>query len=159
MKRLIYTATIVLILTSLVPAAYADENFSAYQKVTHFVHSAAHPNNARIQNVTHHFDLHVKGTSLSEISIDIPNGICISQGIEVTDRSGKKVDTSVSLSARKATIAFTQPVAPDTILLIEMKGVKTPGYLGRAWNYLVYTRDVGMTTEIPMGTAEIRTYD
>lgn len=46
MKRLLYAATLTLALTSLVPAARADDSPSDYQKATLLVHSGAHPNNA-----------------------------------------------------------------------------------------------------------------
>lgn len=158
MKRLIYATTLTLALTSLVPAAYADVGPREYQKATHFVHSGAHPTNARAANATHHFELHVADQPLSQLSIDLPNGLRISQGIEVTDQSGKKIDATVSIKDQKATIAFAQPVSPGTLLSIEMKGVRTHDLLGRNWLYQVYARNVGLTADFPLGPAQITTY-
>jgi len=158
MKRLIYAATLTLALTSLTPAARADESPREYPKATHLVHSGAHPNSVRTPNATHHFKLYVEGKALSQLSIDLPEGISISRGIEVTDQSGKKVDETVSINDRKATIAFAQPVSPGTLISIEMKGISTSDYLGRTWLYPVYGKDVGMTVEIPLGTVRIQTY-
>ena len=158
MKRLLYAATLTLALTSLVSAARADESPREYQKATHLVHSGAHPNSVRTPNTTHHFKLYVEGNALSQLSIDLPEGISINRGIEVTDQAGKKVDETVSINDRKATIAFAQPVSPGTMLSIEMKGIKTSDYLGRTWFYPIYGKDVGMTVEIPLGTARIQTY-
>lgn len=158
MKRLLYAATLTLVLTSLVPAVRADESLREYPKATHLVHSGAHPNNPRVPNATHHFKLYVAGKALSQLSIDLPEGIRFSRGIEVTDQAGKKVDETVSINDRKATIAFAQPVSPGTLLSIEMKGITTSDYLGHTWLYRVYGKDVGMTVEIPLGTAQIQTY-
>lgn len=158
MKRLLYAATLTLTLTSLIPAARADESHREYPKATHLVHSGAHPNSVRTSNATHHFKLYVEGNALSQLSIDLPEGIRVSRGIEVTDQGGKKVDETVSINNRKVTIAFAQPVSPGTLLSVEMKGIKTSDYLGRAWLYPVYGKDVGMTVEIPLGTAQIQTY-
>jgi hypothetical protein len=158
MKRLLYAATLTLALTSLVPAVRADESPGEYQKATHLVHSGAHPNNARIPNATHHFKLEVAGNALSQLSIDLPEGIRVIRGIEVTDQSGKKVEEIVSIKDRKATIAFAQPVPPGTLLSVEIKGIKTSGYLGRTWLYRIYGKDVGFTAEFPLGTARIQTY-
>ncbi|HEY9601997.1 MAG TPA: DUF2808 domain-containing protein [Allocoleopsis sp.] len=158
MKRLLYAATLTLVLTSNVPAVRADDSPREYQKTTLLVHSGAHPNNARVPNATHHFKLYVAGNALSQLSIDLPEGISVRRGIEVTDQSGKKVDETVSINDRKATIAFAQPVPPGTLLSVEMKGIRTSDYLGRTWLYRVYGKDVGMTGEIPLGTARIQTY-
>ncbi|HBE18742.1 MAG TPA: hypothetical protein DEG17_12025 [Cyanobacteria bacterium UBA11149] len=159
MKRLLCTATLTLALTSLVPAARAYHNPSAYQNVTHFVHSGAHPNSARVPNATHHFELKVAGNTISKLSIHLPEGIRISQGIEVTDDGGNKIDATISINDTNATIAFTQPVSPGTRLSIEMKGVKTPFYLAHDWLYHVFITQVGMTAQIPIGTANIQTYN
>lgn len=158
MKRLLFAATLTLALTSLTPAARADESPREYSKATQLVHSGAHPNSVRTPNATHHFMLSVAGNALSQLLIDLPKGISVRRGIEVTDQSGKKVDETVSINDRKATIAFAQPVSPGTRLSVEMNGIRTSDYLGRTWLYRVYGKDVGMTIEIPLGTARIQTY-
>ena len=158
MKRLLCAATSTLALTSLTLTAYAAESPREYQKATHLVHSGAHPNTVRTLNATHHFKLYVEGNALSQLSIDLPEGVRISRGIEVTDKAGKKVDETFSINDRKVTLAFAQPVSPGTLLSVEMKGMRTSDYLGRTWLYPIYGKDVGMTEEIPLGTVQIQTY-
>lgn len=147
-----------MVLTLFILAAYADESICKYQKATHLIHSGAHPNNARIQSATHHFELHVVGNALSQLFIELPEGISISQGIEVTDQLDKKVDATFSINDKKATIAFAEPVFPGTIPSIDMKGIRVSDLQGHAWLYQVYGSNVRLTTEIPLRTVGIQTY-
>lgn len=125
----------------------------------HIVHSSAHPNGTRVPNATHHFEVHVQGKELSQLSFEVLNGVEVSDRIMVSDQSGKKIDSTVSIKDKRATIAFSQPVPVETTLLISMKGVKTPFLSrGNTWLYPVYGRSVGMTEEIRMGIAQIQTY-
>lgn len=126
----------------------------------HIVHSSAHPNGVRVPISTNHLEVHVQGKELSQLSIDIPEGVEVSDRILVTDQTGKKIDSNVSLKDRRATIIFAQPVPAETTLSISMKGVKTPftSRGGRIMLYPVYGRSVGMTQDIRIGMARIQTY-
>jgi len=156
MKKLIYTATLTLTLASLIPAAYATE----IGKTTHLIHSNAHTLNSRIPNATHHFELYIAGKSLSELAIDLPEGISVTGGIKVTDQSGRKLETTVALEDKTAKVAFAQPVASGTILSIEINGVNISSmYRGRTFHYPIRAKINGFTVDIPIGTARIQTYD
>ena len=165
MKRLISPATLTLAIpfgiaslyASIAPAAWAT-GVRGDSKFTHFVESAAYPDNARAPLATHEIELHVVGRALSQLSIDLPEGINVKNGIEITDKSGKKIDATASINGKKATVAFTQPVPPETILLISLKGITNSDFQGRTWLYRVYTQKVGMPAEIPLGPAYITTY-
>lgn len=146
-----------LVFASSVSAAWAAASLPN-AKTSPIVHSWAHPNGARVPNATHHFKLQVEGNALSQLSIDIPEGISITQGIEITTQSGQKLDPTVSINNRRATIAFAQPVPPGTRLSILMKGIRTSDYLGHTWFYPVEGRFVGMTSDIQLGTVRIQTY-
>ncbi|HBL11690.1 MAG TPA: hypothetical protein DD379_09820 [Cyanobacteria bacterium UBA11162] len=156
MKKLIYAATFTLVLASFAPAVQAAGSLPN-AKVPHLVHSSAHPNDALVPNATHHFEVHVQGKGLSELSIDLPQGVSIRNGIEVTNQSGQKINAEVSINDKKATVVFAQPVEPDTTLSINMQGVKTPGY-SYTWQYRVYGKLVGINQEISLGSARIQTY-
>jgi len=125
----------------------------------HIVHSSAHPNGTRVPNSTHHFEVHVQGKELSQLSFEVPDGVEVSDRIMVSDQSGKKIDSTVSIKEKKATIAFSQPVPVETTLSILMKGAKV-SFLsqGRTFLYPVYGTSVGMTEEIRIGIAQIQTY-
>lgn len=157
MKKLIYTAVSILTIASLAPTALATGR-PGDSKASHLMDSAAYPLSASFRGATHQFEIHVQGRPISELSIDLPEEVSIRRGIKVTDGSGKKVDAKVSVNGRKATAVFSQPVAPDTVLSVSLQGVETPGY-GNTWTYRVYTKDAGLTAEIPLGTALIRTYE
>jgi hypothetical protein len=156
MKKVIYAATFTLIIASSIPTAWATRK-PGDAKFSHLVDSAAYPDVASVRGATHEIEIHVHGGNLSELSIDLPEDMSIRKGIEVTNQSDKKIEANVSVNNRKATVVFSQPVAPETIVSIAMKGVETPGY-DNIWQYRVYAKKVGITAEIPLGTARIHTY-
>jgi Protein of unknown function (DUF2808) len=155
MKKLIYAAVSTILLVSLVSNdVKASEIDNA--KITHIVDSAALPLDGFVQGATHRIDLHVKGQPLSELMINMPSGVKVNQGIEVTNKSGDKISTTVSIIGRKASIAFSQPITPGTTLSISMRGVDTPGPGIR--HYQVSAKKVGLNSELPLGLARINTY-
>jgi hypothetical protein len=83
--------------------------------------------------------------------------VSIHRGIEVTNQSGEKIDAQVSVNDRQATVVFSQPVPPDTVLSINMQGVDTAG-IDSTWQYRVYSKEVGLSAEIPLGSARIQTW-
>lgn len=157
MNNLIYTgAAFLLAIASSVPAVWATGRPSD-AKVSHLVDSAAYPDSATVQNATHQFEVHVQGKALSELSIDLPKEVSITDGINVKNQLGQKIPATVSINDRKATVVFSQPVAPETVLSVSLQGVQTPGY-DQIWLYRFYAKKVGLTAEIPLGTARIHTY-
>jgi hypothetical protein len=157
MKTLIYAAAFMLAITPSVPAALAGGALRD-AKAPHLVHSGAHPNNARLPSATHHFEVHLQGKDLSQLSVDLPEGIKVKRGIEVTDQSGKKLDATVSAHDRRVTIAFFQPVTSGTRLSVSLKGVETLYLQRRIWLYPVYGRSVDMNADMRLGIARIQTY-
>lgn len=154
MKNLIYAAAFTLVFASSVPAALAtgkpeDTRFS------HLIDGAAYPNNASSRNATHQFEVHVQGKALSELSINLPQSVSIGRGIEVTNQSGQEVAAEVSVNDRKATVIFSQPVPPGTVLSVSMRGVDTGG-IDNTWQYRVNAKKVGLTTELSLGSARIQ---
>ncbi len=146
--------------------AFASSSISASQalgvmrepQAPLIVHSEAHPNNVHVPSATHHFKLQVAGYNISKLLIDLPKGISVTGGIEITSQSGQKVDYTVSLNNRRVTVAFAQPVSPGTTLSISLKGVRTSDYLGRTWLYPVSGRLNDIQVDIPLGIARIQTY-
>lgn len=165
MKKLIYAATFTFVIpfgiaslsTSSVPAAYAG-GILRDAKAPHLVHSGAHPNNARVPSATHHFKVHVQGSDLSQLHVDVPEGIKVSDRIVVTDQSGKKINANVAVDDRRVTIAFSQPVPTGTTLSVSIKGVSTQFFSRRIWLYPISGRSAGMTADAKFGIARIQTY-
>ncbi len=154
--KLIYAATFTLLIMSSIPAIAGGALRDA--KAPHLVHSGAHPNNARIRQATHHFDVHVQGSDLEQLFVDVPEGIKVSDRIVVTDQSEQKIDATVSVNDQRITIAFAQPVPTGTTLSVSMKDVKTQSLQGRIWLYPVYSRSVGINADVRIGMARIQTY-
>ncbi len=159
MKKLIYTGVFTLALTSLFSPAWANGEPGDF-RASHLLNSAALPSDASALNAIHKFEVHVQGRPLAGLTIDLPEEVRISEGIEVKNKSGQKIPATVSINEKKATVAFSQPVDTEIKLLILMKGVNTPGYRGYAetWQYRVYGNNVGLKEEIPLGLAQIITY-
>lgn len=156
MRRIIYLATFTLALNSLIPVAYADEG---YERGTHLVRTGSvHPNLVGIPDVTHYFELHIQGNSLSQLEIDIPKSITIPKSIEIKDGSGAKIDNIVSINNRKVTITFAQPVVPGNILSISMEGIKVPRLINPILLYPIYGRFAGLNADIRLGTVRIQTH-
>ena len=154
MKKLIDAAAITVFIVSLVPNAEA-RNLKDFN-VTHLGDGAAIPNNAHFQGATHKLEVYVQGKALTELSIDLPQGISIRKGIEVKNQLGQKLQADVSINNRKATVVFSQPVPPQTKLAINLQEVTTPGY-DHIWLYQIYGKMVGINAEIPLGTVRIQT--
>jgi hypothetical protein len=154
-KKLVYLGAVFLALISLTPVAFARENHGKLNS-SHITHSSAYPINARrFQDVSHHFELHVQGSALRALSIDIPENVKIVRGIEVKDESGQKIDARIAIDKSKATITFSQPIPPETKLSIDMKGINTSRG-GNGLDYMVYGSLEGINQEIPLGTVQIQ---
>jgi Protein of unknown function (DUF2808) len=157
MKNLLSTVVLTLLAVSLPLTAWASGKPSDGRGI-HVFDSAAVPTNARVQGATHKFKVHVQDNPISELSIELPEDVSFSKNIEVTDVSGQKIDVQASTNSGKATIAFVQPVPPNTVLTVNLRGVRTSGFDEQNFLYRVSGKPVGLTAEIPLGTAEVRTY-
>ncbi|MCL1473670.1 DUF2808 domain-containing protein [Argonema antarcticum] len=155
MKKLIYASTFTLMLASWIPIAYAAGSSRDF-KASRIVHSAVHATGTRNLDATHHLEIDVQGSALSELSIDLPEEVSIHRGIKVTNQSGQKIPATVSIGDKKATLVFSQPVPPQTTLSIEIQGVYTPRYR-HFWQYMVYGKMVGIDAQIPLGIAQMQT--
>lgn len=159
MKTLLYATALALAFIAPVPAAQAH-GVLRNTKVTHLMSSGAHPNSAHALTSTYYFTLHVAGKPLSQLSLDLPEDIKATQGIEVQDSSGQILDTKLSWNNQMATIAFAQPVSPENTLKVSLKGVQTSGFESHSaiWLLPVSGQSVGLNAEIPFGLVRIHTY-
>lgn len=161
MKVLIYIAAFSLVITSSVPGVWASEK-PGDSSASYLGKTAAYPSDTTAVGATHKIEVHVQGKSLAELAIDLPERVSINNGIEVKNQSGQKIPVTVSINNRKATVGFSQPVAPETKLSILMKGVNTLGNseagYSLPWMYRVSAKNVGSQGEISLGVARIQTY-
>lgn len=156
MKKQIYAAVSIL---SVVTLASSTNATGAIGKgnTPHLVHSGAHPNNKQYLFATHHFEVHVEGQQLEQLEINIPKGITVKNGVMVKDKSGNEVDAEVTVNKQQLIVTFVRPVSPETILSVDMKGIKTFGDT-RIWLYPVSSKSVGLNAYIPLGLVKIHTY-
>lgn len=110
-------------------------------------------------NATHFIDIKVEGNPISQVLIRFPDELKVTQGIKVAARSKQSVNATVSLNGNSATVKFAQPVKPGTTLKIALRGVAGSLNNDDVWFYPISVRYVGETEDIPIGTAQIQTYE
>ncbi|KAI9129957.1 DUF2808 domain-containing protein [Acaryochloris sp. CCMEE 5410] len=158
MKPLIYASAVGLFLTISMTAARAAGVLKD-AKVPHLTTTAAIPQNPRVPSAKYRFGIHVSGYSLSQLTVNIPEQIQISENITVTDQSGQRIESSTTFEGNKAIVTFTQPVVPDTNLKVTLNAVRTSTFSNQVWLFPIAWRGVEMTADIPLGMARIATYD
>lgn len=155
-KILTYVASSIAV-AALVSAAYANP-VTDNGRVPHIVSSVQFPQ-SKWRIVRHTFRLQIPQQSnpLSQLRIDVPVGLRVSSKISVSDQTGRKVDTNISVDGNKVLLAFPKPVPPGTELKIAIRDVKILGRTN-AWLYKVYARLVGIDADLPIGFARFRVY-
>lgn len=155
-KILTYVASSIAV-AALVSAAYANP-VTDNGRVPHIISSVQFPQ-SKWRIVKHTFRLQIPQQSnpLSQLRIDVPVGLRVSSKISVSDQTGRKVDTNISVDGNKVVLAFPEPVPPGTELKIAMRDVQILGTTN-AWLYKVYARLVGINVDLPIGFARFRVY-
>lgn len=156
MKNLMYAGALVLASVAFVPTAQAA-GIAGNTKVPHVVSATGSLNNARFQPKSYALKLHVIGRALSALTIDAPEQLRLSQQITVKDQAGKPLDATVTMDGQKVTIAFAQPVEPDTTIQINMSNVRALTD-NRIWLFELESRLVGLNAEIPLGVVRVDDY-
>lgn len=156
-KILTYVATFTLVIAPFNSATYGSTP-KATGRVPHIYGSVQFPQN-RWRLVRHSFKLVVpqESKALSQLIITVPNGLTVTDNIIVSDQSGQKIDTSISVSSNKIIIGFPCSVVPKTRLKVAMNNVKISGRTN-AWLYKISTRLTGLNADIPIGIARFRVY-
>jgi hypothetical protein len=125
-------------------------------QIPHLIYGDANPRNARIQDAVYEIRLHVGKKSLSQLSIQVPEGIEVTRGIDVLNSSNQKLDVSVRSSDAKQIVSFAQPVSSEASLTVKMKGIRTGRY-ENVWLFPVSVNIIGINAELPLGTVRIAT--
>lgn len=154
-RTLIYAAAFSLVAAALIPANYANARAGKFPHVD----STTEFPQSKWRIVRHTIRLHIpqESKALSQLSIDVPAGLTASNDIRVSDQSGRKINTNVSVNGRKLTLAFPQPIAPETRLNIAMNRVIISG-TSNAWLYHVSAKLVGNNADSFIGVAQFRVY-
>ncbi len=163
MKKLIYAAILNLAFASFSLNVYAYGNTRIQTgKVPYITGAVAFPSRVRpsiASRVRHTLRLQVPKTSsaLSQLIIDVPDGLIVKNDISVFEHSGRKINTNHSVNGSQVIVAFPETIAPGTSLDIDMNNVSVLG-VSNAWLYQVSAKIVGIDVNIPLGVAQIHTY-
>ena len=92
---------------------------------------------------------------LAQIIIATPSTVAVSNDIDVLDRKGRKININVSVNGKNIILAFPEPVAPSTKLVINLNKVEQ-SIGGPTSVYRFSAKVVGSDEEIPAGVAQFR---
>ncbi|OKH50290.1 hypothetical protein NIES2101_19925 [Calothrix sp. HK-06] len=158
-KILIYTSAVCIITTMLVipstPASASDDNGT----LPH-VDGNYHFPQTKWGNVRHTLRIHIprNSQSISQISIAVPKTVSWSNkvnDIAVTQNNGQKVNANISLNEKTITLAFNEPVSPNSKLEIDIKNVRQP-LRGNGSIYRLFAKSINSSIDMPIGMARFR---
>lgn len=146
--------------TLLIPTSYVSAKDSN-GTVPHIDGNSQFPPN-RFSNVRHTFRVHIpkNSPSVSQLVIEVPNTLTWSNEVNdvtVTNENGKEIKASINTANKNILVTFTEPVAPDTKLEIDIKNVKQP-FRGNGVIYKINAKLVGDKTEMFIGIARFRIF-
>ncbi|MGH7999258.1 MAG: DUF2808 domain-containing protein [Brasilonema sp.] len=156
-KTLMYAAAFALASAALISAGYATAKTDNSRVPNINDNLEFPPNGWRI--VKHTFRVHIpeNNNALSQLIIDTPFYVAVSNDIDVLDDQGQKININISVNGRRILIDFPEQVIANTKLLIEFNKVRQPT-VGPASVYNFWAKAVGSNTEIPVGTAQFSTF-
>ncbi|NMG22713.1 DUF2808 domain-containing protein [Brasilonema bromeliae] len=157
-KIMIYAVALALATVTLIPVNYAKASADDSQD-PHIDGNAQFPP-TRWYVVRHTFRVHIPKNSkeISQLSIQVPTNVTLSNDVDdinVEDKNGQRINTNVSVNDKTILLAFTEPVAPDTQLEIDLKNVKRRTG-GNSYFYRLFAKFAGASTEVPIGGASFR---
>ncbi len=157
MRTLIYGAVFAFSVAVLVPAVHASTRTGA-ENFPHIDSSVQFPE-TKARSVRHSFRLHIPEGSraISQLKISVPAGLIVRDDISISDNSDRKIETNVSVTSNQVILTFSQPVSPGTTIKIAMNKVRISG-VSTAWLYQVAAKFVGDDADIPLGMAQVRSY-
>ncbi len=112
------------------------------------------------QLVKQTFQLHIpkNGKALSQLIIDVPSTVSVSNDIDILDDKGQKIKINFSVKSRRIIIDFPEPVTSSTaILKISLNKVLQP-ILSYTSTYHLSAKVVGSDVEISIGEAQFPSF-
>lgn len=157
MRTLIYAAAFTLTFVAFNSATYGT-SIKETAKFPHIVGSVQFPQTkAKIVRHTVRLQIPQESSALSQLIINVPRGLTVTNNIRVSDQSGRKINTNISVNGSTVLVAFPEPVAPGNRLEIDMNNVRISG-VTNAWSYHIFANLVGIDVDIPIGVAQFRFY-
>ncbi|OWY64870.1 hypothetical protein B7486_45020 [cyanobacterium TDX16] len=114
---------------------------------------------SRWQLVKHAFKLNVPKNinGLSQLIIDTPSTVAVSNDIDVLAQNGRKVNIDISVNDKKIVIDFPEKNISNTKLIVELNKVRQLSH-GPDSVYNLWAKVVGSNTEIPVGVVRFRAF-
>ncbi|URD53456.1 hypothetical protein [Chroococcidiopsis sp. CCNUC1] len=156
-KTLVYVTVFALATVALTTTSYASTKIDS-DNVSNIENEVQSPAN-RWQLVKHAFKLNVPKNinGLSQLIIDTPSTVAVSNDIDVLAQNGQKVNINVSVKDKKIIIDFPGKNISNTKLIVELNKVRQLSQ-GPDSVYNLWAKVVGSNTEIPVGVVRFRTY-
>lgn len=161
-KILIYPpASLILAIVASISASYASGNINTNTNDSRVfsVENNLQSPTTRWRIVKHAFQIHIPKNidALSQLIIDTPSTVAVSNDINTSDQNGRKINTNASVDGRKIIVFFPKKDISNTKLLVELNKVKQPTF-GSDSIYSLSAKVVGNDSEIPVGVARFRTF-
>ncbi|WP_414530941.1 DUF2808 domain-containing protein [Nodularia chucula] len=152
-KILIYT----IMMFAFTPTAFISFGH-ANAKETHINNNLPYPTNSwRLVKHTFRLNIPQNKNALSQLIIETPSTVAVSNDIDALDVNGQKIDTNISVNGRQIIIEFPKKVISNTKLLVNFNKVQQP-VTGTASVYRFSAKVVGSEVEIPLGVAQFPTF-
>ena len=110
--------------------------------------------NGKFSPTRYSFKFHITGYTLSELKLIAPEGMQISQSIDIRDKNGKIVPKTVTLQGQTAIISFTQSITLDDKLDIDLNQVKSIDN-SRIWELETSGKLGDLKVSIPLQTIRL----
>ena len=157
MKKILICAAFSLAIVASIPAGYTSAKTDK-NRVANVENDLQYSTN-RWRLVKHAFRIHIPQNidGLSQLIIDTPPTVAVSNDIDVLDQLGQKININVSTSGRRIVIDFFEKDISNTTLLVELNKVKQPT-IGSDSVYNLSAKIVGSDAELSVGVARFHTF-
>ncbi|MBE9224743.1 hypothetical protein IQ264_04580 [Phormidium sp. LEGE 05292] len=156
MKRtLIYTTALTLATAVLISAGYVSANMNEGGS-PNVGNGQIFSNRWRIVKQTFRLRIPQNNKFLSQLIIEVPSTVAVSNDIDVRDETGQKININISADGKKIILDFPEKISSNT-MLIELNKVRQP-IQGSASIYRFSVKVVGSNTEIYIGEARFLTF-
>lgn len=162
MKGLLYGGLTALLLT-IAPTAIAQSTNrlqaeAALSEPSSMIFNFTAPiiTNSGILGSTQFIRIAVIGMTLKDLQIAVPRQMERYESLRIIDQTGKEVGAKINSSKEQVGIVFDQPVAPGGYLQVEFVGVRMSAPNDGTLFYGVTGKRVGISGDIPIGTARIQ---
>ncbi|WP_373524830.1 DUF2808 domain-containing protein [Nostoc sp.] len=158
MKKIIYATVAFTAATSaLISAGYAiaKTDYDVDPNVDNNLQFS--PNSWQLVKHTFRINIPQNGKSISQIIIDTPSTVAVSNDIDVLDNQGEKIKINVSVNGRKIIIFFPEPVVATTKINITLNRVLQQTFSSTSI-YSISVKVIGSDVEIPVGIAQFPTH-